>query len=105
MERSILEGCLLIYEVNNPCGHNSLQMVLCSWNVSMIQATVTPYDIPLILSLKPSHGFGENGYYWHYTNFGNNIVKSGYEISRLKLDEDLTFLLQKPSLNYLKDNV
>lgn len=73
-----------------------------SWNLHLLKEIVTLAYIPLILSLKPPYRLNCYGYSWHYTNSGNYIIKSWNEVSRMTIDEDRGFFLQKSSFNSRK---
>lgn len=73
-----------------------------SWNLQRLREYVDPTDTPLILSLRLSSSLTTDGYCSHYTTLGKYTVKSGYDITQLKQDEDTLFLLQQPSINSLR---
>lgn len=51
------------------------------WKIKVLDALFDPEEIPLILSLKPSHNFNDDGFCWIYMKSGAYTVKSGYKLA------------------------
>lgn len=73
-----------------------------SWNLQRLRKYVDPSDIPLILSLRLSSSLNTDGYCWHYTTSDKYTIKSGYEVAKLKQDEETSSSCNNLQLTLLR---
>ena len=72
------------------------------WRVEILEALIDPTDIPLILSIRPSHCFKDDGYCWNHSKSGLYTVKSGYKLAKQMKEEKGEVAVTEPSINPLK---
>ena len=75
------------------------------WNESALQAIFVPRDVELILSYQPSISHADS-FTWIHNRSGNLTVKSTYWLARdQKIKEYFLEVLERPSLNLIKEEV
>ena len=72
------------------------------WRVEILEALIDLIDIPLILSIRPSHCFRDDGYCWNHSKYGLYTVKSGYKLANQMKEEKWEVAVTEPSITPLK---
>ncbi|KAG2293292.1 hypothetical protein Bca52824_039961 [Brassica carinata] len=85
---------LRVSDLINPVSRN--------WKRDLLLKLVTPADIPLISSLRPSRSPPLNNYCWNHTKSGAYSVKSGYALAMEEIETLEADQVREPSTTALK---